>query len=67
MLQETFIIKSIFLIFSTQATLRKANLSCKLSIDSKEKDELLGSRGILCMTFFSVDKTVHFNPGVEVL
>ncbi|CAK8671380.1 vesicle transport protein SEC20-like [Clavelina lepadiformis] len=30
----------------TQATLRKANLSCKLSIDNREKDALLGSREI---------------------
>lgn len=31
---------------STQATLRKANLSSKLALDNKEKDELLGSRGM---------------------
>nr|CAB3225958.1 vesicle transport protein SEC20-like [Phallusia mammillata] len=29
---------------NTQATLRKANLACKLAIDNKEKDVLLGSR-----------------------
>nr|XP_002129504.1 vesicle transport protein SEC20-like [Ciona intestinalis] len=29
---------------NTQATLRKANLTCKLAIDNREKDALLGSR-----------------------